>query len=101
LLAYNKLNDIIDSHTKGKIMSYNKEYRREKAIERQELRNKRSHSDQLAVLDNMFGVGLGAKKERERLALLISNKSKPKKESDSEASEEKPKKKRKKKDQDS
>jgi len=77
-------------------MSYNKEYRREKAIERQELRNKRSHSEQLAVLDKIFGVGLGAKKERERLAGLISNKSKPKKEIESDAPEEKPKKKRKK-----
>jgi hypothetical protein len=84
-------------------MSHNKEYRRERAIERQGERGKRSHSDQLAHLDALFGIGLGAKKERERLAVLISNKNKPKKEAEAEvsSSEEKPKKKNKKKHQES
>jgi len=42
--------------------------RRESAIVRQEVRDSRSASEQLASLDKRLGVGVGAKKERARLA---------------------------------
>lgn len=61
------------------------------AEERAEQRSKRSHKDQLAVLDSRLGKGVGATKERARLNALIENPSK------SSESEEKPKKKRSKK----
>lgn len=61
------------------------------AEERAKERSKRSHKDQLAVLDSRLGKGIGASKERTRLAALIE---KPTKENNSEDSTEKPKKKR-------
>lgn len=47
---------------------YGKESRIQRALERQNSREKRSNKDQLAILDKRLGVGIGAKKERERLA---------------------------------
>lgn len=42
---------------------------REEAEERKAERNKRSAKQQLAVLDERLGKGVGAKKEREKLAI--------------------------------
>lgn len=44
--------------------------RRERASERQALREKRSAKQQLALLDQRLGKGVGAAKEREKLAEL-------------------------------
>jgi len=41
--------------------------KKEAAIARQEERNKKTKEQQIAELDMMFGVGLGAAKERARL----------------------------------
>lgn len=41
------------------------------AEERADKRSKRSHKDQLAILDSKFGKGVGATKERERLNALL------------------------------
>jgi hypothetical protein len=41
--------------------------RRQQAAERQEARNKRSNLEQLKILDQKFGEGLGATRERLRL----------------------------------
>jgi len=72
-------------------MGKNKLIKQQEANQRQEKRNKRSHKEQLAHLDAVFGKDIGAKKERNRLLELIN-----KKEDNKE--EEKPKKKKKKKD---
>lgn len=63
--------------------------KQKEAQERSSLRAKRSHNDQLAVLDSRLGKDQGAKKERSRLKLLLE---KPK---DKEEESSKPKKKRK------
>lgn len=57
------------------------------AEERAKERSKRSHKEQLAILDSRLGKGVGATKERLRLNALMENPSK------SNDSEEKPKKK--------
>ena len=41
--------------------------RRTEVVERQEVRNSRTVPEQLALLDERLGKGLGAKKERARL----------------------------------
>ncbi len=48
-----------------------KEIKREEAITRQKLRNDRSNQQQLTILDQRLGTGLGAYKER--MKLLSSN----------------------------
>lgn len=45
--------------------------RQEEAQARQAARAKRSHADQLAHLDSLFGVGQGAKRERARIAAAL------------------------------
>lgn len=50
---------------------YRKEYRREKAEELALARSKRSPVEQLAILDERLGEGLGAKKERAKLRAEI------------------------------
>ena len=47
--------------------------RRKDAEGRKEERNKRSPEDQLKLLDDRLGVGIGAKKERTRLQKLIDD----------------------------
>lgn len=42
------------------------------AEERNQIRSKKSHKDQLLVLDSIFGKGRGAAKERARLEMLMS-----------------------------
>ena len=44
-----------------------KKQKREKAIERQNVRNSRPVSAQIEALDRRLGTGIGAKKERARL----------------------------------
>ncbi len=65
------------------------EQRRKEAAERQEARNKLSPSEQIALLDQRLGKGLGAKKERARLRKLMD--AKPK---ETSPKEEKPAKKK-------
>ena len=48
-----------------------KEYRHKKALLLAEARSKRSSQEQLDLLDQRFGEGLGASKERSRLNALI------------------------------
>lgn len=50
----------------------NQEVRRKMARERQEERKKRSPREQLRLLDQRLGKGLGAAKERERLGALVT-----------------------------
>ena len=52
--------------------------KREEALKRQELRDKRTPQEQLEVLDNKLGVGVGAIKERYRLIKIIEEKLKKK-----------------------
>jgi hypothetical protein len=52
-------------------MQSKKDDRRERAIERQEARAKRTPQEQLKLLDDRFGEGKGATKERARLKALI------------------------------
>ncbi len=52
-------------------MPSKKEDRRRRANERQETRAKRTPEEQLRLLDDRFGPGLGAAKERARLQALI------------------------------
>ena len=52
--------------------------RKEEAVQRQELRDKRTPQEQLEVLDNKLGVGVGAIKERYRLIKIIEEKLKKK-----------------------
>ena len=61
-----------------------KEYRHKKALLLAEARSKRSSQEQLDLLDQRFGEGLGAKKERSQLDALIrkeKNKTSSKRES--------------------
>ncbi len=46
--------------------------RRQRALNREDMRNLRSHIDQLLLLDQRLGKGVGAKKERERLTQIIA-----------------------------
>lgn len=48
-----------------------REYRRKTAVERDEARRDRSPQQQLAMLDERLGKGVGAKRERARLKRLI------------------------------
>lgn len=48
--------------------------KQKEAKERQLERNKRSPKDQLAMLDSIFGKGLGAKKEREKINAILNKK---------------------------
>ena len=48
-----------------------REQRKQRAQELAKERADRTHAEQLARLDTIFGEGLGAKKERARLAQLI------------------------------
>jgi cell shape-determining protein MreC len=50
----------------------NQSVRRKMATEREVEREKRSPREQLHLLDQRLGKGLGAKKERERLTALLS-----------------------------
>lgn len=45
--------------------------RRRKAAEREEVRAKRSPAQQIALLDERLGKGVGARKERKRLLLAM------------------------------
>ena len=57
-----------------------KEQRRKKALALSKERGKRTSQQQLALLDERFGEGLGAKKERAKLATLINKETKQKSE---------------------
>ncbi len=57
----------------GKTMSWGQQSRHEEALSRQQARDKRSHAEQLARLDEMFGIGVGATQERQRLAAAIED----------------------------
>jgi len=60
-------------------------YRRKTALERNEARSERSPQQQLAVLDERLGKGVGAEKERARLKKLIRmSKNKKKREKQNE-----------------
>lgn len=52
-------------------MSIRKDDRRRRAVERQEVRAKRTPQEQLKLLDDRFGEGKGAIKERARLKDVI------------------------------
>jgi hypothetical protein len=55
-----------------KHVSVRKQRRIDGAVERQELRAKRSPEDQLKRLDALLGEGVGAVKERAKLQKLIN-----------------------------
>lgn len=55
-------------------MPKSKLIKQQEAVKRQAVRDKRSPSDQLNVLDNIFGKGLGATKERNKLNNIINKK---------------------------
>jgi len=60
-------------------------YRRKTALERNEARSERSPQQQLAVLDERLGKGVGAEKERARLKKLMRmSKNKKKREKQNE-----------------
>lgn len=44
-----------------------------RSIDRQLIRDALTPEDQLAILDNRLGVGIGASRERKRLALILEN----------------------------
>jgi ribosomal protein S12 methylthiotransferase accessory factor YcaO len=52
-------------------MSIRKDDRRRRAVERQEVRAKRTPQEQLKLLDDRFGEGKGATKERASLKAAI------------------------------
>lgn len=54
-------------------MSKGKEERRRRALERDAERRGRTPEQQLAVLDERLGPGVGAERERARLTALIDN----------------------------
>lgn len=80
-------------------MGKSKSLKQQEANERKEKRERRSPSDQIALLDAKFGKNVGAKKERERLLEVINKKvSKSEKTEDAiEEDSEKPAKKKSKK----
>lgn len=49
---------------------YGKESRIQRAKERQKARDKRSNKEQILILDQRLGEGVGAKKEREKLTQI-------------------------------
>lgn len=59
-------------------MNRNRATRKAEAIERKEARAAITDQQQLARLDKILGVGVGAKKERERLAKRIVSEAKKK-----------------------
>lgn len=61
--------------------------RREEALERAQARSDRSHQEQLARLDRLFGKGKGAAKERARLAGEIEKAAAAKKKEKGDAEE--------------
>ena len=71
-------------------MPKSKLIKQQEAMQRQALRDKKSASDQINVLDSIFGKGLGAIKERAKLNNIINKKSEPAKETEND----KPKKKK-------
>jgi hypothetical protein len=70
--------------------------KQKEAEERAQLRAKRSHKDQIAHLDSIFGKDIGAAKERSRLKALVEGSKAVKKEAPESSSSDKPKKSRKK-----
>lgn len=48
-----------------------REERKEDALKRKDLREGRTHQEQLNLLDKILGAGLGASRERKRLQCLI------------------------------
>ncbi len=64
---------LMDKQLHGKAR---KRQKQEEAIERQTDRESRTPEQQLKVIDNRFGEGVGAKRERHRLVELIVNQSK-------------------------
>tara|TARA_Y100000310_G_scaffold6623_1_gene7433 strand:- start:11 stop:184 length:174 start_codon:yes stop_codon:yes gene_type:complete len=50
---------------------YGKVYRQEKASQRKEERKNRTPEEQLRLLDERLGKGIGASKERKRLTQIL------------------------------
>ena len=58
-------------------MPKSKLIKQQEAQQRQVVRNKRSTSDQINVLDGIFGKGLGAIKERTKLNNTLNKRTQP------------------------